>query len=77
MARPRGKSTAVAVRTETADQATDGVGQLEERFWRCVDRNRDRSADKDPEAESAFIAEVVEEVRRERYGRERQTKSDD
>ena len=39
------------------------------RFWQTVDRIRARNADKDPDEEQAFISEVVEEVRQERYER--------
>lgn len=76
MAESRGKPTAVVDRTEIGDRAVDQASQLEERFWRTVDRIRERNADKDPDAELAFITEVVEEVRQERHEREQRTKGD-
>lgn len=53
--------------------ATDGIEHardrtdIKQRFWRTVDRIRERNADKNPEEEMAFITGVVEEVRQERY----------
>lgn len=41
--------------------------QVMERFWEAVERIGERNRDLDPEAELAFITEVVEEVRQERY----------
>lgn len=60
---------AVAIRPETDEQIMNR-NELRERFWRAVERISERNADMDPEAELAFITEVVEEVRQERYERE-------
>jgi hypothetical protein len=47
--------------------------EARERFWQVAERIRDRNQDKDPDEELEFITRVVEEVREERYERERRT----
>jgi hypothetical protein len=48
----------------------DARQQVMERFWAAVERIQERNRDLDPEAELAFITEVVEEVRQEMYDQE-------
>src|SRR5262245_58255805 len=47
-----------------------------DRFWATVDRIRERNADKDPDEVYRDVTEVVEEVLRERYERERRRIAD-
>jgi hypothetical protein len=51
-----------------SDQDREAAWQ---RFWAAVDRIQERNADKDPDEVYRDVTEVVEEVRRERYERER------
>ena len=64
-----GVPVGVVISPEANDQLTEQQ-QRRERFWQTVDQIRDRNADKDPDEEMAFITQVVEEVRQERYERE-------
>ena len=64
-----GVPVGVVISPEANDQLTEQQ-QRRERFWQTVDQIRDRNADKDPDEELAFITQVVEEVRQERYERE-------
>ncbi len=49
--------------------------EIRERFWRAIERIGARNADKDPDEVLRDVTEVVEEVRQERYERERRAKS--
>jgi hypothetical protein len=51
-----------------SDQEREAAWQ---RYWAAVDRIQERNADKDPDEGYRFVTEVVEEVRQERYERER------
>ncbi len=44
---------------------------IRERFWRAIERIGERNADKDPDEVLRDVTELVEEVRQERYERER------
>ncbi len=46
-----------------------------QRAWETIDRLRERNADQDPDAVYRDVTVVVEEVRRERYERERARES--
>ena len=59
------KRASVVTSLDACEQL-DAQEQLN-RGWQAVDRIRERNAGKDPEEEMAFITEVVEEVRQERY----------
>jgi hypothetical protein len=64
----RGKPVAVAPSPETDEEISQQ--KLRESLWRAAERIQERNRDMDPEEELAFITEVVEEVRGERYERE-------
>ena len=66
----KGKPVAVVISPEAHEQLTQQDAPWE-RFWQAVDRIRERNADKDPDAVLADVTQVVEEVRQERYERER------
>jgi len=70
IAESQGNATAVVDRTETADRPPESVEEIEARFWRAVDRIGELNKDEDPDEVLAFVTEVVEEVRQERYERE-------
>lgn len=63
----KNKSVAVVADPEYAQQLEAERQQKWDRGWRAIDRIRERNADNDPDEELAFITEVVEEVRQERY----------
>jgi uncharacterized protein YpuA (DUF1002 family) len=65
------QSTTVADSPVFGQQLTEAERRLaKERFWRAAEQIGERNKDKDPDEELAFITEIVEEVRRERYERE-------
>jgi hypothetical protein len=66
------KTTNIAASPETEERAQR---ELRERAWAVIERIGERNADKDPDEELAFITEVVEEVRQERYERAQQEKA--
>lgn len=59
------------VSPETCQRVEQRRDEIRERFWRAVERIGERNADKDPDEVMRNVTEVVEEVRQERYGRER------
>jgi hypothetical protein len=69
MVKNTSKPGTTIIEPETDEPLTEQEARRE-RFWQTVDQIRERNADKDPDAELAFITEVVEEVRREQHERE-------
>lgn len=69
MAAERSKPVAVVDNPE-ADEEIRRQEELKELYRRAAERMSERNRDLDPEAELAFITDVVEEVRQERYDRE-------
>ena len=72
----QGGPTAVIVRPETESQEKLARVEALERFRAISERIAERNPDKDPDEELAFITEVVEEVRQERYERAQREASD-
>ncbi|MDQ3696393.1 MAG: hypothetical protein M3464_22655 [Chloroflexota bacterium] len=52
-------------------ETDDRQQEARERFWQAAERIRAHNQDKDPDAELVYITEVVEEVRKEWFERER------
>jgi prevent-host-death family protein len=67
----KGKPVAVVISPEQYERYEQ---QVDQRFREAVDELRRRNADKDPNAVLRDVTEVVEEVRREQYGREHPTR---
>ncbi len=65
----KGKPVAVVVSPEAYERLIEQEARAKERFWQAAERIRERNKAKDPDAELAYITQVVEEVRQERYER--------
>lgn len=61
-----GIPVAAIISLQDLERFTQAEAEREERF-KVLDRIRAKNADKDPEREERFIAEVVEAVRQDRY----------
>lgn len=77
MVEKRDTQIAVDINPDDREAMTDEQRQiLLDRFREVADRISERNKDLDPDEELAFITEIVEEVRQERYEREQaQTKN--
>lgn len=71
-----GTAPAVIERPESDAISEEERRQAMERFWQTADQIRERNAGMDPDEEFAFITEVVEEVRQERYERAQREAAD-
>ncbi len=69
MVENKGKLAAV-ITSETDEEREQQRQRVMDEFWETVERIGERNTNMDPDAELAFITEVVEEVRQERYERE-------
>ncbi len=69
---------AAVVDVPEAEAWLDGeeARQAREQFRRTIERIGERNKDKDPDEEMAFITEIVEEVRQERYERKQRGAED-
>lgn len=77
MVQQQNNSTRTIAMPERRDLSDEERCEVMERFWAAVERIQERNRNMDPEAELAFITQVVEEVRRERNERKPgQAKSD-
>ncbi len=63
-------ATAIDPATEQPLQEQD-ERQARKRVWRAAERIAGRNRDRNPDEVLAAVTEVVEEVRQDRYGRER------
>lgn len=71
-----GQGEPEAVATESESEASvplqnEGERQARERVWQAAERIGRRNRDRTPDEILAAVTDVVEEVRRERYERER------
>jgi hypothetical protein len=66
----------VISRSDTEAEEEQARAAAIERFFAVADRIAARNADKDPDEELAYITEVVEEVRQERYEQAQRAASD-
>lgn len=64
------RASATATVLPEQDGRLDEEQESRDRFWQAVERIRERNKDKDPDEVLAFVTQVVEEVRQERYERE-------
>ena len=72
----KGKPVAVITKPEGEVTSEPQAEDAWERMWQAIDRIRERNADKDSDEELALITEVVEEVRQERYERQKREASE-
>jgi prevent-host-death family protein len=77
MVAKKGKPVAVVMSPEVYDQLREQQDRQRAADWAVIDQIGERNRDKDPDAELAFITEVVDDVRRERHAKARREQTAD